>query len=97
MEQLPDGPGSPARNNETASSLVSPVSRVRYPSSSLYPPAGPRSAYTGTPAADSDSMSRYTVRTETSSSSASSGAVIRPRVWSSISNDNNLLARMPSF
>src|SRR5262245_11046458 len=46
------------------------------------PPWGPRSVYTGTPASLSASMSRYTVRIETSSSSASCPAVSWPRVWS---------------
>src|SRR5690606_34030225 len=71
--------------------------RVRKPSSSRYPPAGPRSAYTGTPAADSASTSRYTVRTDTSSSAASSPAVIRPRDWSSSNRESNRTARIPSF
>src|SRR5690606_9732466 len=54
----PAGPGRPDRNSASASSRVRPVSRVRYPSTRRYPPPRPCSAYTGTPAADSASMSR---------------------------------------
>lgn len=39
-------------------------------------------------------MSRYTVRTDTSSSAASSVAVIRPRFCSNSSSESSLLARM---
>ena len=35
------GPGIPARKSALASSRVSPVSRVRKPSTSAYPPPGP--------------------------------------------------------
>lgn len=69
----------PATSSATDSSWVSPVSSVRKPGSSAKPPCGPRRAYTGTPAEDSASMSRSTVRVDTSSSRASADAGIRPR------------------
>src|SRR5882762_6247237 len=48
----------------------------------------------GTPAAPSDSTSRYTVRTDTSSSSANACAVIRPRFCNNSSRDSSRLARI---
>lgn len=76
-------PGTPLRNSASASPRASPVSRVRYPPTSRYPPARPRSAYTGTPASDSACASRVMVRSDTSSSRASSAAVIDGLDWSS--------------
>ena len=52
-----------------------PATWADVPSTRRNPPPRPASAYTGTPAAERASTSRYTVRTDTSSSSASSGAV----------------------
>src|SRR6266496_1476053 len=49
------------------------------------------------PAELSASMSRYTVRSDTSSSSASACALTRPRTWSNASIDIRRLARMPSI
>src|SRR5258708_31412353 len=59
----------------------------------MQPPPGPRSAYTGTPAVLSALMSRYTVRSETSSRRARSAAVMRPRLCSNSSNESKRSAR----
>src|SRR5258708_25925204 len=59
----------------------------------MQPPPGPRSAYTGTPAVPSALMSRYTVRSETSSRRARSAAVMRPRLCSNSSNESKRSAR----
>src|ERR1022692_2116640 len=69
-------------------------SSVRYPSSSSNPPRDPRTAYTGIPARLRPSMSRRTVRSETSSSPASCFAVRRPRACSKPSNLTSRLARI---
>ena len=63
------------------------------------PPPLPRSAYTGMPASDSACTSRYTVRTETSSLSASSAAVnlSRSRSMYSISNIRLACIVIPPF
>ena len=81
-------------NMAWASAGVSPVSRVRQPSSSSKPPSAPRIARTGTPEAESSSMSRSTVRTETSSFSASVVALSRPWACRSIRSERSRPERM---
>ena len=54
----PTGPGVPPSRRASASLALSPVRRVRYPSTSRKPPPRPDSAYTGTPAPESASTSR---------------------------------------
>jgi hypothetical protein len=83
----------PATRRASASSWFKPVSSVRKPGKSSNPPWRPRSAYTGTPAADSASMSRSTVRVDTSSSCASAAADKRPRWRSSSISETNRSAR----
>lgn len=58
QKHAPAGPARPTSSTVSASSSVSPVNWVRYPSRSRKPPPGPRSAYTGIPAALNSSTSR---------------------------------------
>src|SRR5262249_18577159 len=66
----------------------------RQSSSSCHPPRAPRRAKTGTPAALSASMSRWTVRIDTSSRRASWAPVRRPRDCRSSSADRSRSALM---
>ena len=89
--------GSPASSSACDSGSVRPVSVVLQPSRSWKPPVRPGSPQTGTPAAESWSMSRRMVRVDTSSVRASAGAVSRPCDCSSIRIESSRLACMVSF
>ena len=75
-----DGPAT--RNRARASSAVRPLRSVRPPPASRHPPPRPCREYTGRPAVPRASRSRRAVRSDTSSSSATSAAVTWPRCWS---------------
>ncbi len=89
--------GTPSNINADVSSPVMPPSFDCQPSSNRIPPPGPLSVHNGTPAADNAVTSRYTVRTDTPSSSASCCAVA-PRLPSRRSiNSTSRLDRIPRF
>src|SRR5581483_6430856 len=78
-----------AINKPRSSASSRPGTCVRQLPSSCQPPCAPRNANTGTPEVLSDSMSRCTVRSETSSRRASSRPVRRPCACS----NNNIESR----
>ena len=90
-----DGPAT--RNSVRASAAVSPLRSVRAPPTSDHPPPRPGCEYTGMPAIDSASRSRRAVRIDTSSSSATSAAVTRPRDWRNSRVATRRSARMRSI
>ena len=87
-----DGPA--IMNSVRASAAVSPERSVRAPPSSVHPPPLPGCEYTGMPAMARASRSRRAVLTDTSNSSASSAAVMRPLAWSTSSVATRRSARM---
>src|SRR5215469_5690145 len=70
-----------------------PGTWVRQASSSFHPPRDPRRANTGTPAALSASISRWMVRSETSSRSANS----RPVSWPRLCNNRMVDSKRSDF